>query len=269
MFDNVAFPLRIRRCAEATIREKVQASLDLVQLSSRADRYPRQLSGGQQQRVALARAMVFAPHLLLLDEPLSALDKNLRGAMQDELKRLHRKAGISFIYVTHDQDEALSMSDRIALMREGRIVQHGTPDDLYERPATTFVADFLGRSNLIRGRVDSHVPGGLACISRQGARFSQAVEDGDRPAADTDVIVALRPERIAIVDRDPRPDNVFTGEIVERNYFGAQVRLLVQTTAFGTLAVTVAASRHSVPLSVGQPITIGWDATAGQLTADH
>ena len=269
VFDNVAFPLRVRRCAEAAIREQVQASLDLVQLSSRADRYPRQLSGGQQQRVALARAMVFSPHLLLLDEPLSALDRNLRGAMQDELKRLHRKAGISFIYVTHDQDEALSMSDRIAVMREGHIVQHGTPDDLYERPATTFVADFLGRSNLIHGRIESRVPGGLACISRQGARFTQAVEDNDGPATDTEVIVALRPERIVIVDRDPQPDNVFTGEIVERNYFGAQLRLLVQTRGVGTIAVTVATSGHSASLSIGEPIAIGWDATAGTLTADH
>jgi putative spermidine/putrescine transport system ATP-binding protein len=268
VFDNVAFPLRVRKRPEAEIQEKVNAALDLVQLTSRASRYPHQLSGGQQQRVALARAMVFTPHLLLLDEPLSALDKNLRGDMQDELKRLHKRVGLTFIYVTHDQDEALSMSDRIAVMRDGRIVQHGSPSDLYDRPATTFVADFLGRSNFLRGKVEAHVPGGFVFV-HQGAKVSQAIEDGNRPALGQDVVVALRPEKIAIADGDAFPDNVFNGVVSEWNYFGAQFRLVVDTLEFGAVAVVIPAQKYGPPPAAGQSVTIGWDAGAGTLVADN
>jgi putative spermidine/putrescine transport system ATP-binding protein len=210
-----------------------------VQLASRADRYPRQLSGGQQQRVALARAMVFTPHLLLLDEPLSALDKNLRSEMQDELKRLHKRIGLTFIYVTHDQDEALSMSDRIAVMRDGRIIQQGSPSELYDQPATTFVADFLGRSNFLRGNVEALVPGGFA-FAHQGTRFTQAAPGGDGPAPGRDVVVALRPEKISIMDGSARSDNVLKGVISEWNYLGAQFRLVVDTLEFGALVVIIA-----------------------------
>ena len=136
VLDNVAFPLRVRGIAKAEIGERVRTALDLVRLAHLRDRLPRQLSGGQQQRVALARALVFAPHVLLLDEPLSALDKKLRAELQWELKALHRRVGTTFIYVTHDQDEALSMSDQIAIIREGRLIQTGAPRSLYERPRT-------------------------------------------------------------------------------------------------------------------------------------
>jgi putative spermidine/putrescine transport system ATP-binding protein len=267
VFDNVAFPLQVRRRPAAEIRAKVLAALDLVQLASHGDRYPRQLSGGQQQRVALARAMVFTPHLLLLDEPLSALDKNLRGTMQDELKRLHKLVGITFIYVTHDQDEALSMSDRIAVMHDGRIVQHGSPNDLYEKPATTFVAGFLGRSNFFRGRVESHVPGGFVAMTGC-TRFTQATDDICRPAVGADVVVALRPERIRIVDSDAAPRNVITGVVSERNYFGAQVSLMIDTVEFGAIAITMPTSRCAAGPAPGQPVAIGWDASAGTLTAE-
>ncbi|TNW52733.1 ABC transporter ATP-binding protein, partial [Acinetobacter baumannii] len=151
--DNVAFPLKVRKRPAAEIKEKVDAALDLVQLASRADRYPRQLSGGQQQRVALARALVFSPPLLLLDEPLSALDKQLRSQLQEELKSLHRRLGATFINVTHDQDEALSMSTLIAVVNHGRIVQVGTPLEVYECPRTMFVANFVGRSNIVEAEV--------------------------------------------------------------------------------------------------------------------
>jgi putative spermidine/putrescine transport system ATP-binding protein len=149
--ENVAFPLKVRRWSRAEIRQRVSEALESVQLSAMADRMPRQLSGGQRDPLLLARALVFHPHLLLLDEPLSALDKNLRTDMQSELSRLHRRIGLTFIYVTHDQQEALSMSDEIAILRDGRLVQHGTPQALYERPDSKFVAGFLGRSNFIEG----------------------------------------------------------------------------------------------------------------------
>jgi putative spermidine/putrescine transport system ATP-binding protein len=268
VFNNVAFPLRVRKRPEAEIQEKVNAALDLVQLASRANRYPRQLSGGQQQRVALARAMVFTPHLLLLDEPLSALDKNLRGDMQDELKRLHKRVGLTFIYVTHDQDEALSMSDRIAVMRDGRIVQHGSPSDLYDRPATTFVADFLGKSNFLRGKVEAHIPGGFVFV-HQGKRISQAIGDGNRPALGKDVVVALRPEKVAIADGDALPDNVLKGVVSEWNYFGAQFRLVIDTLEFGAVAVVIPTRKYGALPVTGQPVTIGWDAGAGTLVADN
>jgi putative spermidine/putrescine transport system ATP-binding protein len=267
VFNNVAFPLRVRKRPEAEIQEKVSAALDLVQLAARADRFPRQLSGGQQQRVALARAMVFTPHLLLLDEPLSALDKNLRADMQDELKRLHKRLGLTFIYVTHDQDEALSMSDRIAVMRDGKIVQHGSPGELYDRPATTFVANFLGKSNFLRGKVESHVPGGFV-FAHQGARISQVVADGSRPALGQDVVVALRPEKIAIVESGAR-DNAFKGVISEWHYIGAQFRLVIDTLEFGTVAAVIPTHTGSAPPVTGQPVTIGWDAAAGTLVAEN
>jgi len=145
--DNIAFPLKVRRCSRDEITKRVSRILDTMQLSHFADRLPRQLSGGQQQRAALARALVFEPSLVLLDEPLSALDKNLRTDMQLELKSLHKRVGLTFIYVTHDQQEALSLSDEILIMKDGRAAQKGSPKMLYDQPASRFVAGFLGQSN--------------------------------------------------------------------------------------------------------------------------
>jgi putative spermidine/putrescine transport system ATP-binding protein len=155
VFDNVAFPLKMRRQPKAAIRAQVGRTLDMVHLTGLGDRLPRQLSGGQQQRVALARALVFDPGLLLMDEPLGALDRNLREQMKLEIKRIHSDVGVTVLYVTHDQEEALTMSDRIALMNRGRIAQLGSAEDLYERPASRFVAEFIGESNLLEGRVES------------------------------------------------------------------------------------------------------------------
>ncbi|MCZ0733188.1 ABC transporter ATP-binding protein [Phreatobacter sp. AB_2022a] len=267
VYDNVAFPLKVRKRPAAEIKQKVDAALDLVQLASRADRYPRQLSGGQQQRVALARAMVFTPHLLLLDEPLSALDKKLRAELQDELKRLHRRVGLTFIYVTHDQDEALSMSDRIVVMRDGRVVQQGSPTELYDRPATTFVADFLGKSNFLRGKVDAHVAGGFV-LARQGVRITQASADGKAPAVGTDVVVALRPEKIGLARDDAPADNRLKGVVSEWNYFGSQFRLVVDTLEFGAVAVVIPAWKCGEPPAIGEPLSLAWDRDAGTLVAD-
>jgi putative spermidine/putrescine transport system ATP-binding protein len=267
IFDNVAFPLQVRKRPSAEIKAKVNEALELVQLAQRAGGYPRELSGGQQQRVALARAMVFTPHLLLLDEPLSALDKNLRGNMQDELKRLHKRIGLTFIYVTHDQDEALSMSDRIAVMRDGKIVQQGSPSELYDRPATTFVANFLGRSNFLHGTVETHVPGGFV-VAHRGTRFTQATAGGENPPLGRDVIVALRPEKIAISDGAPIPGNSVKGTLSEWNYFGPQCRLVIDTSEFGAVNVVIPTGMWRSP-ATGQPVTIGWNADAGTLVADN
>jgi putative spermidine/putrescine transport system ATP-binding protein len=259
---NVAFPLEVRRLPRGEIERRVGEALDLVQLGHLRDRLPRQLSGGQQQRVALARALVFTPHLLLLDEPLSALDKKLRAELQIELKELHRRIGLTFIYVTHDQEEALSMSDRVAILRDGKLVQHGPPADLYERPRTRFVADFLGRSNFLAGRVEATEPDG-SFLYRVGAeRFRQASSGGVTQLGE-EVVVALRPERIALVRESGRaPDNILRGVIAAWSYLGVALHLLVDTEAAGRIAVTVPAWRHGSPPQIGQTITIGWERDA-------
>ncbi|MGY4453038.1 ABC transporter ATP-binding protein [Bradyrhizobium sp. 482_C4_N1_1] len=267
VYDNVAFPLKVRKRPAAEIKSKVDAAIDLVQLSSQAGRYPRQLSGGQQQRVALARAMVFTPHLLLLDEPLSALDKKLRAELQDELKRLHKRIGLTFIYVTHDQDEALSMSDRIVVMRDGKMVQQGSPTELYERPATSFVANFLGKSNFLKGSVDNHVAGGFV-LTHQGVRIIQASDDCNRPAIGQPVVIALRPEKITLAGKTGQPDNTLKGVVSEWSYLGSQFRLVVATPEFGDVVVMMPTWRHGEPPVAGDAVTIGWDHSAGTLVTD-
>jgi putative spermidine/putrescine transport system ATP-binding protein len=255
---NVAFPLEVRGMPRAEIASKVEGALELVQLGAFADRLPRQLSGGQQQRVALARALVFAPHLLLLDEPLSALDRKLRADMQIELKSFHRQIGLTFIYVTHDQEEALSMSDRVAILREGKLLQLGAPSELYERPATRFVAEFLGKSNFLAGAVEQRSADGFA-FRCNGLVFEQK---GDAtPKLGASVLVALRPERICLVGEGVQPCNQVDGTIAEFSYLGTSFHLLADTV-LGRLAVTVPTWRHGAPPVVGGKIRLGWDPDA-------
>jgi putative spermidine/putrescine transport system ATP-binding protein len=256
---NIAFPLEVRGVGKSEIDKKVGDALGLVQLGALADRLPRQLSGGQQQRVALARALVFEPHLLLLDEPLSALDRKLRADMQIELKAFHRKVGLTFIYVTHDQEEALSMSDRVAILRDGRLLQLGAPADLYERPATRFVAEFLGRSNFLAGKVEQTSAEGFA-FSSGGGLFVQLGPE-PRPQAGEAVLVALRPERIRIVEPGSKLVNIVDGTIAEFSYLGTTFHLLVDTAA-GRLAVTAPTWRHGAPPAIGGKITLAWDPDA-------
>ena len=259
--DNVAFPLRVRGRSKAEIAERVRAALDLVQLGALGARLPRQLSGGQQQRVALARALVFTPHILLLDEPLSALDKKLRAELQWELKGLHRRVGTTFVYVTHDQEEALSMSDQVAILRDGRLVQMGEPRALYERPATRFVADFLGKSNFIRGRIES-IDGGDFAYEAGGSRYVQADAAGARRPGDL-VLVALRPEKIDIAGEPGRAGpNQITGEIATWNYYGTNFHFLVKTVTLGDLMVTMPAWRCGVEPTAGRPVWLSWGRDA-------
>ena len=182
VFENVAYGLRVRRRPKAEIEEKVRSALDLVQMGSYADRHASQLSGGQQQRVALARACAFSPTVLLFDEPLSNLDAKLRGDMRIELRELQHRLGVTSVYVTHDLEEALAMSDQIVVMRRGHIEQHGTPTEIYNYPRTEFVADFVGSANLIRGRLHAQQPGpGMIALEADGAHIVHGVTYGRAP----------------------------------------------------------------------------------------
>jgi len=259
--ENVAFALTVRRRPRAETAEAVARALEMVQLEALAGRLPRQLSGGQQQRAALARALIFQPSLLLLDEPLSALDKNLRSDLQIELRDLHQRLGLTFIYVTHDQQEALSMSDEIAILRDGRLIQRGTPEALYERPASRFVAGFLGRSNFLSGLVDTVAADGFAyrCgafVLRQ-ARSAPGVRAGDS------VLITLRPEKIRLLAMGG-PEHVVNqvmGRVAAFNYLGGLYHLLVDVEGIGRVTVDAPTWRQAVP-TLGQTIALGWDEDA-------
>ncbi len=200
--ENIAFPLEMRRVGRPEIRRRVAEALALVKLEGLGDRYPRQLSGGQQQRIAFARAVVFNPRLLLMDEPLGALDKKLREALQLEVMHISRQLGATVIYVTHDQEEALVMSDRIAIFNKGRIEQVGRGDDLYDRPASLFVADFIGESNILRGRFERDGDGGW--LAQDNSRLRVGVAQAERAAlaSGSPAALVVRPERLRIVGVD-------------------------------------------------------------------
>ncbi|MFW6028035.1 MAG: ABC transporter ATP-binding protein [bacterium] len=232
IFENVAFGLRRRGVSEGDIRTRVGATLDLVRLGGLEGRFPRQLSGGQQQRVALARAAVTEPKLLLLDEPLSNLDALLREEMRVELKRLQEQIGVTTIFVTHDQAEALTLSDRIVVLDNGSIEQIGTPEDIYHRPATPFVASFIGRSNFLLGEVTERKDGSLRIRLANGLDVTARAEEALEPG--TAVQVSLRHESIRLA-RTPAPDavNVLEGTIVFQA-FGGPITHYVVRLANGT-----------------------------------
>jgi putative spermidine/putrescine transport system ATP-binding protein len=257
--ENVAFPLRVRHVPKPDQASRVAQALDLVQLTRFAERRPSQLSGGQQQRVALARALVFDPALLLLDEPLSALDKKLRAELQDELKALHRRVGRTFINVTHDQEEALSLSDRIAILNHGRLVQQGSPAQLYETPRTRFVADFLGKSNFLAGTADGGGPEGFSI--RTGAT-TLAVAAAARPPAGTRVLLSLRPEKIALLAPGEAAENVVPGTVESWSYLGSGFALVVRTADLGALRVNLPAWNAPFAPAEGLPVRLGWSARA-------
>jgi putative spermidine/putrescine transport system ATP-binding protein len=259
--ENVAFPLRVRKLSAADREAKVRAALDLVQLQGFAERLPRQLSGGQQQRVALARALVFDPALLLLDEPLSALDKKLRADLQEELKALHRRVGRTFVNVTHDQEEALSLSDRVAILNHGKLIQEGAPAHLYEQPRTRFVADFLGKSNFLQGEVRESVPGGFV-IGAGATRIVQAVAENHRPAHGSRVLLSLRPEKITLMSEQDEADNIVEGRIAAWSYLGAGFGLNVETSDFGLLRVALPTWRTPIAPRDGLAVRLGWSAAA-------
>jgi putative spermidine/putrescine transport system ATP-binding protein len=252
VFENVAFGLRERRVGEAEIRRRVDEALALVRLAGEGTRRPRQLSGGMQQRAALARALVYAPRVLLLDEPLAALDKKLREEMRTELREIVRAVGITTIFVTHDQGEALSLSDRIAVMHRGRIEQLGTPRDVYERPASRFVAEFIGGSSRLRGRATGEDRVELAPGS------TVAVRSATRLAVGEEVELGIRPERVVIA----RPggmgssgDGALPGRITRLAYLGAHVEVTVEM-AGGQSVLALVVEPSPVPLAVGAAVTV-------------
>jgi spermidine/putrescine transport system ATP-binding protein len=227
VFDNVAFGLRRAGVAKAEVRRRVDEVLELVQLTEYATRKPGQLSGGQQQRVALARALVLHPAVLLLDEPLGALDAKLRRQLQVELKQLQAQVGITFVYVTHDQEEALTMSDRIAVINRGRIEQAASPQDLYEEPANAFVADFLGVSNLMDATVAGPSAGGAGAEVKLSGNFSVEVRRGDVAHRGT-AKVLIRPERIGVEPAGTPGPNRLPGLLTNVVYLGSSLQLAIQ-----------------------------------------
>jgi len=234
--DNVAFGLRMRKVPNGELQQRVDRVLKLVRLNQHAERYPRELSGGQRQRVALARALVIEPPVLLLDEPLSNLDANLREEMQYEIRRIQREVGITTLMVTHDQSEALSISDRVVVMQAGRITQIDAPYTLYEHPRTEFISGFVGKANLLPGE-------------RDGAGVVQVRSGGE-------LILSLRPEKIDLRDKG---QGRLQGNIVSRFFLGSQWLYGVSTT-LGELSV-VRRNDGSAPLTEGTAVGLDWDAT--------
>ncbi len=265
VFENIAFGLRRRKTPTGEIRRQVAFMLKLVELPGYEERKPNQLSGGQQQRIALARALVNNPRVLLLDEPLGALDLKLRKQMQVELKRIQSEIGITFIFVTHDQEEAMTMSDRIAVMRAGRIEQLGAPEELYERPRTEFVAGFLGVSNLLDGEVTER-GGELVQIRLTNGVLVHAPAEATNGA--TKVRVGIRPEKLRVVPRGAEvtsgsaETNALEGTILDASYIGVSTQYLVKTAEGHTLTVyaqNLTTSGASEVLSEGQDVRLTWN----------
>ena len=253
--ENVAFPLQMRRTPAGELRDKVEATLAMVGLTGFGDRFPRELSGGQQQRVALARCLVYQPSLILMDESLSALDRKLRDSMRIEIKRLHRQTGATIIFVTHDQEEALALADRICLMNEGRIEQLGTPEDIYERPRNTFVADFIGVSNVLHGQIESS----------EGIRTADGVlplPGGCAARAGEQCALVVRPEKIVFCASD---EALVSGRVDESIYAGSETKLLVRLPS-GTL-ITVRRQAGLPPVAIGESVSLRWDKERARLLA--
>jgi putative spermidine/putrescine transport system ATP-binding protein len=253
--ENIAFPLEVRKLPQAEIEARIKRALDMVQLSGFGRRRPAQLSGGQQQRVAVARALVFEPKLVLMDEPLGALDKQMREQMQYEVKHLHERLGVTVVYVTHDQTEALTMSNRIAVMEHGAIQQVATPQDLYDQPENAFVAQFIGENNRLLGTVRE--VSGQTCVV--------AVEGGEVRALAVNVAgvgsrstLSLRPERVLI---DPSPEccaNVFDAQVEELIYHGDHTRVRVRVCGCADFIIKLPNAAARVRLAAGERIRIGW-----------
>jgi spermidine/putrescine ABC transporter ATP-binding subunit len=255
--ENIGFPLKQRRVDRTTRARLVAESLELVRLPGYQARYPRQLSGGQQQRVALARAIVFRPRLLLMDEPLGALDKQLRESLQLEMRRLHADLGITFIYVTHDQEEALTMSDRVAVMNDGLIAQIGTPEYLYDRPCDRFVASFIGESNFLPGIVRGTEDG--EAIVDCGGTIVRAIA-GKLPSPDAAVTLTTRPERMRFADATPGTvrQNRTWATVTETVFAGERCRYLCRCDGGVSIVLKEPSSAAIRRRIVGERVEVAW-----------
>lgn len=264
VWDNVAFGPRVARRAEAALRPDVGRMLEMVGLAGRAEARPRQLSGGERQRVALARALINRPQVLLLDEPLAALDRKLRQRMLLELDRIHDEVGITFLYVTHDQEEAMSLSDRIAVMNAGRVEQIGTPAEVYERPASRFVAEFIGDTNLMEGVVLDGAAGGVCRLEIPGLGEVLAARGRDSGAGER-VLLSVRPEKLHVSRGSLPPGsgrNVIRGRVEDVSYRGAETRYWVRAGALRIAVVEQNARlQHGErPPTWDERVWVGWHA---------
>ena len=254
--ENVAFPLTVRRLAKSDIEERVTNALNMIKMGDIAHRYPSQLSGGQQQRVALARALVFEPRLVLMDEPLGALDKQLREHMQLEIKQLHDKFGLTIVYVTHDQSEALTMSDRVAVFHKGEIQQIDAPKVLYEEPKTAFVAQFIGENNQIHGTIAS-IDGDHCEVKLADGTLLKALAINIAAVGEA-TTVSVRPERILLGEAAKSCDNLVSGRIKEFVYLGDHIRLCLDTCGSAHFVVKIPAGQFDGNIKFGDELHIGW-----------
>jgi putative spermidine/putrescine transport system ATP-binding protein len=254
--ENLAFPLQVRHYKKSEIKERVDRALDMVELAGFGNRRPAQLSGGQQQRVAVARALVFEPDLVLMDEPLGALDKQLREQMQYEIKHLHDRLGVSVVYVTHDQSEALTMSDRIAVFNDGVIQQLSDPSELYERPQNSFVAQFIGENNKLSGTVTEQ--NGTSCkvkLATGDTVTAAAINCGGVGQRTT---LSLRPERVWIAPENGSCPNVLSGKVRELIYLGDHIRAVLSVADASEFVVKVPNSAGHKIAGRGEDVAVGW-----------
>lgn len=260
VFENVAFPLRARGVAKARISERVDWALDLVRLGHVAQRFSRQLSGGQQQRVAIARAIVFQPSIVLMDEPLGALDKNLRYDMQVEIKEIQRRLGMTVLYVTHDQEEAMNLSDRMAIMNSGRIEQIGAPPDIYEHPVNAFTARFLGEANLFVGTVDAVDAEAMAFRMATGEKLRTRPQSEIRSGQPGQLFV--RPEKLALLrtvdTKASERRNQLAGQVRRVSLLGNTVRYAIETASGVSLTVDAQNLSDAFRPAVGDPVGVAW-----------
>jgi putative spermidine/putrescine transport system ATP-binding protein len=257
--ENLAFPLEVRGISKSEITDQVQGALDMVRLGGFGDRRPAQLSGGQQQRVAVARALVFRPKLVLMDEPLGALDKNLREEMQYEIKHIHESLGVTMVYVTHDQSEALTMSNRIAVFDDGIVQQLAPPDVLYEKPENAFVAGFIGENNRLMGEVTA-VDGDFCQVELEGGGGQVKALSVNIDGVGTRTTLSLRPERVTIGGADGQSDNSLEAKVEELIYLGDHIRSRVSLSGNDEFVIKVPNSHGHVHLKEGETTQIGWQA---------
>ena len=257
VYENLAFPLKVRKLSKDDIDKKVDKALSMVSLSGFEKRMPNQLSGGQQQRVAVARSLVFDPQLVLMDEPLGALDKNLRESMQYEIKHIHESIGVTVVYVTHDQSEALTMSSRIAVFNDGKVQQLSTPDKLYEEPVNSFVAEFIGENNTFAGEV-TDISGGKCKVKLDtgGEIISNPISVTSRGEKTK---VSLRPER-AIINPEDKMDNKHKGKIEEIIYHGDHARVRLNLLGNKEFILKVPNSSSRMDIKRGNEINVGWNS---------
>ena len=253
--ENLSFPLEVRKLSKSDVTDKVKKALDMVELGDFGTRFPAQLSGGQQQRVALSRALVFEPRLVLMDEPLGALDKNLREQMQYEIKHIHERIGITVVYVTHDQSEALTMSNRIAVFNDGVVQQLSTPDILYEKPENSFVAQFIGENNRMTGTI-RELNGNYCHVDLDGGGAVKALKvNVDSVGEKTQL--SVRPERVTVDSQDTSSENNFTGEIKELIYLGDHIRARLDVCGNDEFIVKIP-NEGNIQLEEGKSIKLSW-----------